>query len=176
MATRAMETQLPPEVRTELEQKLIENGFANYADLHDWLTSKGISFGLSTIKRFGKRFEERCEMVRLATQQADMMRQHFGDDEQAMSEASLQMAQSLMFNLMLERGEELTPKEISMITRALSDTTRASVAVKKYQAELKKKIEEKLQALEKEKNHGLSTGVDPATLKMVRETVYGLFD
>lgn len=140
MATRAMETQLPPEIRTELEQRLIENGFANYAELHEWLSEKGVSFGLSTIKRFGKRFEQRCEMVRLATQQADMMRQHFGDDEQAMSEASLQMAQSLMFNLMLERGEELTPKEISMITRALSDTTRASVAVKKYQAELAQRV------------------------------------
>jgi hypothetical protein len=175
MATRAMETQLPPEIRTELEQRLIENGFANYAELHEWLSEKGVSFGLSTVKRFGKRFEQRCEMVRLATQQADMMRQHFGDDEQAMSEASLQMAQSRMFYLMLERGEEMTAKEISLITRALSDTTRASVAVKNYQANLRDKVEAKLQELEKQ-GSGLSpTSIDPHTLRRVREEIYGLF-
>ena len=174
MATRAMEVQLPPDVRTELEQRLVDSGFSDYASLHTWLQERGYAFGLSTVKRFGKRFEERCEMVRLATQQADMMRQHFGDDEQAMSEASLQMAQSLMFNLMLERGEELTPKEISMITRALSDTTRASVAVKNYQADLRDKVEGKLRDLEKE-NQGLSTSIDAHTLKRVREEIYGLF-
>lgn len=174
MPNRAMEVQLPPEVRTELEQKLVENGFANYAELHEWLEAKGYTFGLSTVKRFGKKFEERCEMVRLATQQAEMMRQHFGDEEQALSEAALQMAQSTLFNLMLERGEELTPKEISLITRALSDTTRASVAVKKYQEGFRQRVEEKLRELEGQ-NHALSNSVDPHTLKRVREEIYGLF-
>ncbi|MEM1155130.1 MAG: phage protein Gp27 family protein [Pseudomonadota bacterium] len=170
-----MEVQLPPEVRTELEQKLVKNGFADYASLHEWLQGKGYAFSITTVKRFGKRFEERCEMVRLATQQADMMRQHFGDDEQAMSEASLQMAQSLMFNLMLERGESLTPKEISMITRALSDTTRASVAVKNYQDAFRAKVEAKMRELEQVGNQGLSTSIDAHTLKRVREEIYGLF-
>jgi hypothetical protein len=174
MTVRPMAVQLPPEIRTELEQKLVENGFADYASLHTWLQAKGYTFGLSTVKRFGKQFEERCEMVRLATQQAEMMRQHFGDEEQALSEAALQMAQSTLFNLMLERGEELTPKEISLITRALSDTTRASVAVKKYQEQLRDRVESALRELEKE-NQGLSTSIDAHTLKRVREEIYGLF-
>lgn len=174
MATQAMEYRLPPEVRREFEERLIANGFSGYEEVHAWLSERGFEFGLSTVKRSGKRFQERCEMIRLATQQAELMRDHFGDDEQALAESALQMAQSTLFNLMLEKGEDLTPKEISLITRSLSDTTRASVAVKKYQAELRDRVESALRELEKE-NQGLSTSIDAHTLKRVREEIYGLF-
>lgn len=174
MAQQAMEYKLPPNVRKEFEDRLIANGFSNYEEVHAWLADRGFEFGLSTVKRSGKRFQEKCEMIRLATQQAELMKEHFGDDEAAMSEAALQMAQGLMFNLMLEKGEDLTPKEIGMLTRALADSTRANVAVKKYQEETRQKVEAKLRELEKE-NQGLSTSIDPHTLKRVREEIYGLF-
>jgi len=157
MATRPMEVQLPPDVRTELEQKLVESGFSDYASLHTWLQERGYTFGLSTVKRFGKRFEERCEMVRLATQQAQMMRQHFGDDEAAIAEASLQMAQGLLFNMMMERGEELNPKEMTMISRALADSVRGTVSVKKYQAEMARRVAEVAEDIGKTaKSRGMS--------------------
>lgn len=174
MATLPMEYQLPPDVRTEFERKLIENGFANYEDVQAWLEVKGFCFGLSTVKRSGKRFRDKCEMIRTSTQQAEIMREHFGDDEAALSEAALRMAQTVMFNLMVERGEELTPKEIGTLTRALADSTRANVAVKKYQEETREKIEAKLHNLEKQ-GSGLSpTSIDPHTLKRVREELYGI--
>jgi hypothetical protein len=171
MATRSMAQQLPPELRTELEQRLLEQGFSGYDALRDWLAERGYEFGVSSVKRFGKRFEERCEMLRLSTQQAELMRQHFGDDEAALAEAALQMAQSTMFNLMLERGEELNPKEISMISRALAESTRGTVQIKKYQEEVKKKAEAKFAELEGE----AGKGIDPETLARVRSEIYGLF-
>lgn len=171
MATRPLEFRLPDDIRTELERRLLSQGFADYASLHTWLQGQGYEIGLSTVKRFGKRFEERCEMIRMATRQAEAMKEHFGDDDQALAQASLQMAQTLIFNLMLERGEELTPKEMSLITRAVGDTSRAEVAVKKYQADLKDRIAAKLDAIGQESEAGITAD----TLRRVREEIYGLF-
>lgn len=174
MGVRPIEHQLDPETRTALEARLLESGFADYNTLTAWLQERGYEFSRATVARFGKRFEERCDLLRLANQQAQHMRQHFADDEAALADAALQLAQSTIFKIMLERGEELTPKELGTITRALTDSARGTVAVKKYQANLKTQIEEKLKALEGE-NHPLSQGIDPRTLKRVREEIYGLF-
>jgi len=106
-------------------------------------------------------------LLRLATRQAQEMKQVFADDEAAVSEASLQLNQSLLFQLQLEKGEELTPKELALISRAVVETSRGTVAVKRYQQEVK----DKLIKLERE---APKRNLDPETLRIVREEIYGL--
>jgi predicted DNA-binding transcriptional regulator len=171
MGTRSSVAQLPEQTRTELERRLVQSGFSGYLDLAEWLKGQGFEISKSAIHRYGSAFEERIQMMRAATQGALEMRNALGDDDEAaMAQMSLQMAQGLIFQLMIERGEELEAKEISLITRALSDSSRAGIGVKKYQQEVKAKAEAKFAELER-----TGTGLDAATLKRVREEIYGLF-
>ena len=174
MPKRSAVDMLPADIKAELDGRLIQNSFSDYRGLADWLSTKGFCISKDSVYRYGSKFQERCEMLKISTESARDMKAVLGDDDATVAEMSLQLAQGLLFKLMMERGEQLSPKEIGMITRALSDSTRSSVAVKRYQEELKKQIEAKLKALEAE-NHPLSMSVDPQTLKRVREEVYGLF-
>lgn len=133
------------------------------------LADSGIQPSRSSVHRKFKEFESRCEALREATQMAERMMATSGDDQNRLSEASLQLAQSLIFQLMLERGEELSPKEIALITRASADAGRGSVSVKKYQAEVKDKLEAAFKEME-----GKGGSLDLETLQRVRQEIYGL--
>ena len=48
---------LPTEVREELINRLISNGFSQYEDLSEWLKSLGYNIGKSAVHRFGSQLE-----------------------------------------------------------------------------------------------------------------------
>lgn len=125
----------------------------------------------ASVHRKFKEFEERCEALREATQLAERMMETSGDEAGKLSEASLQMAQSLIFQMMIERGEELSPKEITLITRASADAVRGSVSIKKYQAEVRQRFEDKAKELQGGKSR---EKLDPETLKIVLEELVGI--
>lgn len=173
MGLRSSVSQLPPEIKTELDKRLLQSGFSNYEGLAGWLQEQGYQLSKSSVHRYGRRFEERCEALRTASQQALQMKELMGDDEAALAEMSLQLAQGLIFDLMLERGEDLEPKEIGLLTRALADSSRSGIAVKKFQAEIKSKLDAAFAKVEAE-NREKKT-LDRATLTRIREEVYGIF-
>jgi len=169
MPQRSSVVALPELVRQELERKLIAVGFAGYQDLVNWLAEQGYEISRSALHRFGKGFQERYEMLLNITRQAQELKAALPDDEAAVSEMGLQVAQSLLFQLVMERGEELSPKEMALVTRALTEASKGTVAVKRYQTEVRGKLE----ALEAEANQG-KKALDPETLRYIRETIYGL--
>jgi hypothetical protein len=123
-------TQIPASLRAELDQALINRNFSDYSELTVWLNDRlageGLELTLSrtSVHRYGKRFEERVEMLELATRQAERLKGLFTDESANLSEMALQLCQGLMFNLMIESGEKLAPKELSMMTRSLAEATR----------------------------------------------------
>lgn len=48
---------LPPEIATELNRRLLFNGFSGYQELADWLTSKGFPCSKSAVHRYGVHME-----------------------------------------------------------------------------------------------------------------------
>jgi hypothetical protein len=171
MPQRSAVMQLPEVVRSELDRKLITNGFSDYAGLADWLAEQGYEIGKSSIHRYGSKFEERLAALKSSTQQAIEMKNLLGDDEAAVSEMSIQLAQGLMFNLMIERGEDLSPREMALITRALADSSRSSIAVKKYQAEVRDRCE---QAAEEAVKVMAKAGVSDETAAEIRAKFLGI--
>ena len=141
MPLRSLISNLPEPIKAELDQRLHQSNFSNYEGLAAWLQAQGFEISKSSIHRYGSKLEERMEMLKLSTQGALQMKSVLGDDDAVVAEMSLQLAQGLIFDLMVERGQDLEAKEIGMITRALADASRAGVGVKKFQAEVKAKAE-----------------------------------
>ena len=167
---------LPEEVRKELERRLIAQGFAGYQDLSDWLQSQGFEIQKSAVHEWGQDFKERLSAIRLVTQQARAIVEAEPDDDNALSDALIRLTQERTFKLLMEA--ELDPSKVNFaaVTRNVAQLTRASVAAKKHAAEVREKIAAKLAAMESEATAGTGNraGFDMATIKRVREEIYGI--
>lgn len=171
MPPRSLISSLPEEVRQELDRRLHESNFSNYRDLAEWLQGQGFEIGKSSIHRYGSKLEERMEMLRFSTQGALQMKAVLGDDDAVVAEMSLQLAQGLIFDLMVERGEDLDTKEIGMITRALADASRAGIGVKKYQAEVKQRVEQTAKQVAATASKG---GLSEETIAIIEQQILGI--
>lgn len=58
MATRSKIGGLPSDIREQLNDRLVKNGFTEYQALSEWLESKGYKTSRSTIHRYGKWLRE----------------------------------------------------------------------------------------------------------------------
>ncbi|MFA5596877.1 MAG: DUF3486 family protein [Pusillimonas sp.] len=172
MPIRSSVLQLPPEVKEWLDQNLIESNFSGYEALSDALSEKGYSISKSSIHRYGKDFEASLAAIKLATEQAKAIVESSPDNEGNMNEALIRLVQQKSFEV-LTKLEPDDGKALANIGNMVSSLAKSSVAVKKYAAEIKSKIEEKFKILETASTSGKS-GLDQETLRRVREEIYGI--
>ena len=126
---RSAVSQLPEDVRAELERRLVGSGFAGYSELAEWLQGRGCEVSRSAVHRHGQALERRLAQVKAATDAAAALVEGSDDDEGKMSEAVLRMVQTKMFDLLVESdGEDL--KGIGTAATALAKAARASIAVR----------------------------------------------
>ena len=64
MAPRSSMETLPENVRREFERRLIENGFANYTELAEWLNTQGFQISRSAAYRYGSKIERRLRAIK----------------------------------------------------------------------------------------------------------------
>lgn len=165
MAARSKVEQLPVDVREALEQKLIGNGFSNYAALADWLTEQGFEISKSSLHRWGSGFEERVDALRIATQQAKAIVKASPDDEGDMSEALMRLMQERIFSALVSL--EVDPKKINLgsLAKALAPIARASIAQKKYASEVRDRAQAAAAVVDRIASSGGLSAEGAATLR-----------
>lgn len=171
---------LPEKVRAELEAVLVANNFSGYESIADYFKDKGHDVSRSGIQRYGKRMEQRLQMIRASTEAAKMLANNVDDEENTLSAAVLSMVQSELFESMmhLQEASEIDPedheariKTLSLAARSISELTRASVHNKKYQTEVQERLQKAADAVDKlTSKGGLSAGVAQA----IREQILGV--
>lgn len=171
MPPRSVIDRLSQEDRVQVNQLLIDRGFSGYGQLAEDLADLGFEISRSTLARYGKDFQQRCELLRAVTGQAEAIVQATGDDQNAINEALIKLCQQKVFTLLMdmESSEGISEDSISKITRAVADLGRASVQQKKYRQEVKAKVEAKFNEIDNSRRQ-----LDPETLRIVREEIYGL--
>jgi Protein of unknown function (DUF3486) len=177
MPQRSSISLLPEDIRAWLNTSLIDNAFSGYQDLADALAEKGYEISRSSIHRYGVKFEAQLAELKEATEQALALADACGDDENALGDALTRLTQMKAYQALMEMSDV---KDLSLpqLGRMVADLNRSSVTVKKYSAEVRKKLEEKLKILEAEAIKAGGEGDENPhlkTLKRVREEVYGLF-
>lgn len=167
MGVRSKVEMLPEDVRTELEQRLIASSFSGYDALAEWLQQQGFEIHKASIHRFGQKFEDRVRALKAATDQARAIVEASPDDDGAMNEALMRLAQQKAFDLLMDLEIDPETIEFPKMVRAIADLGRSSVVQKRFAAETAERIARDLAALEKE-------GFDKATLEKVgsRISVY----
>ena len=102
---------LSPEVRAELDDRILKRNFTGYRDLKIWLRQHGCMIATTTVKRYANKLEERLGAVRLATEQARAVVEAADDDDLEINEALLRLVQQHLFTVLVElNGVDSNPR------------------------------------------------------------------
>lgn len=147
MGQRSKVYDLPPDVRSELEGKLLRGGFSDYVGLEAWLRSKGYEIGKSSLHRYGSVLEERLAALQAATEQAKALVEASPDDAGDMGAALIRLVQERVFTALMQM--ELDPENIDLakIGKIIAPLVRADVHVKKHAAEWRAKASKVVEEL-----------------------------
>lgn len=138
MPPRSKVSQLPPEIRAELEQRLIASGFSGYEDLEAWLETEGFEIGKSSLQRDGSKLQRRIDAIKASTDAARTIAEAAPDDEGHLSGSVINMVQSDIFDVLvaLQEAEDAEPVErialLGKAAKAVAELSRASVNQKKW--------------------------------------------
>lgn len=158
MPPRDAVSQLPEELRAQIDARLIKGGFSGYEELSAWLQEQGCAISKSALHRYGQKFEDRVQALKLATGQAKAMVEASPDDEGAVGEALMRLVQEKLFAILLE-FEVTDPSKLNLgaIAKAIASLGRTSIAQKKYATEVKDRAKAAADTVEKlVKNSGLT--------------------
>lgn len=141
---------LPEPILTELNQRLIANGFAGYVALAEWLTAQGYQISKSAVHRHGSALQQSMEKsINRARERMEIAKAMGGmsnEDKAALLEASEMVAiDQLMDVLEGMQGWELEDKAVVIpkLARAISTVGRGAVDTAKYRKEFEAEAERK---------------------------------
>lgn len=175
MPARSLVSQLPPEIREELDRKLIAGAFSGYTGLAEWLAEQGHAISRSAVHAHGQTLESRIEKVRLATEHAQAFVAAVPDDEGAMADASLRLAQKELFDVLLA-AEGGKPKDIIAATRAIAETSRAGTHVRNERRKARAAAVAEADKLLEKAEAAAENGDPMAAIRRVRQEIYGIVD
>jgi hypothetical protein len=175
---RSKVTQLPDEVRAQLDRELVKRGFSGYDALETWLDKLGISIGKSSIHRYGKNLERRLAAIKSSTEAAKLIAAEAPDDADQRSGAVMSMLQTEIFEMLIglqELEEDDDPvkraKVLSSLAGNIAKLSRASVHQKKHEIEIRSKVEA---AADKVARLAKKGGASAKTLESIKATVLGI--
>ena len=171
---------LPDDLKTELNQRLIANGFAGYVDLAAWLTDQGYQIGKSAVHRYGSELQASMEKsINRARERMEIAKALKGasdEDKAALMEANEMVAMDQIMDLFdasadMEAGERLAA--VPKLVRAIADLNRSAIGSakwkKEFEAEAKRLARE--EAAREATQAAKAEGVSEAGLARIREAL-----
>ncbi|WP_111861037.1 DUF3486 family protein [Acinetobacter sp. CFCC 10889] len=170
--------QLKPEDKQMLNRWLMDKGFCGYEEIANKLSELGYSISKSSIHRYGQKLENKLSAIQASTQAALMFKDSVKDDGEGLNSAVLAMIQSEYFECFValqELGDEVTPEKrlelLSKVSKGVAEISKASVNQKKFEIEVREKVETALKAVEKISKKG---GLSAETATEIRKQILGI--
>lgn len=170
MPPRSKVAALPAQVKTWLDQSLVESNFSGYESLSAELESRGYSIGKSALHRYGSEFEVKLASLKLASEQAKAVVQAAPDDEGAVNEALMRLVQEHLFKLLMATGDD-KKMDLPKVAKAVAELGRASVVQAKWKTEVRARAEDAANQVEKIAKKG---GLSAKTVEEIRREILGV--
>lgn len=171
MGVRSKILDLPQATRAELDERLINGGFRGYEQLEEWLKSQGFELGKSSIHRYGSKLEQRVAELKRSTDQAKALVAASPDEAGDMSEALMRLLQEKLFTLLMEMDVDPENASLGAIAKAMAPLARASIALKKYSAEVAEKARAAAEAADRIATKG---GLSADSAAEIRRAILGI--
>lgn len=167
MPKRSKVYELPPELRDELNERLVSSGFQGYEQMANWLEERGFKVSRSSVQRYGQDLQEEFEMamgdVRKTTEMAKAFTESDDDSKGSLVDATARIVQEQLLRITIalrkaEHEPEKAAKYMASITHALADIGRMSLGQKKWAREVRREVAQEAadKAAEVAKRGGLS--------------------
>tara|TARA_R110002096_G_scaffold172484_7_gene346192 strand:- start:5277 stop:5843 length:567 start_codon:yes stop_codon:yes gene_type:complete len=182
MPPRSKIIDLPDDLRDELNERLINNGFSNYVALSEWLNAEleqrdmELRVSKNAVWRHGEKFEERLSSLKMATEQAKALTEAAPDDEGAMSDALIRMVQEKIFNILVNVGTDDVKKiNLANLTKSIAQLTRATVRQKEWMVEIREKLEKsKASTAEEAAGFAVKAGLSDEDADILKAKILGI--
>ena len=167
--------QLPPEVRTRLDTRIVEGGYAGYDAHRAWLRGQGHRVSRSALQRYGVSLRVRHEMsphlerVHLATARAKAILEELRarDDDYLVTDAALKLIQERIFEAVVEGAPLEDVEPLRSQARTLVDTTRVRTAIARERRQARADAADAADAVARRR------GLSPAVAAEIRAAVEG---
>jgi len=170
MPARSTISQLPSEIRAELDKRLVAGRFSDYAGLAAWLKKKGVEISRSAAHRYGQKFEARLTAIKAATDQARAISEAVDDDPGRMGKALTRLCQEKAFNTLMDMNDA-GDLNLAALGRMVADLNRSEITQERWRAEVKEKAR---QAVENIEERGKAKGLKPEAMQIIKEEIYGI--
>lgn len=131
--------QLSPELQSAVDRLLIEG--ATYEDIEIFLKEKGHAIGKSSIGRYGKRYLNFYQRVRMIEDQAKTMNSAAGEGL-SLEEAAAKAFTSEVLDTLIDLGvdKDKSAKQLPKLMLAFSALQSSSVSREKFKADIQKRV------------------------------------
>ena len=140
-------TTLPPNIRDEVERRILAKGFSNYQALADWVREKGYDISQVSLWRYGNSIKTQVAATRFAMRQARLLSREGTSHQAQFSEALVQVVQQRLLS-MLEQVEQAD--DLTQLVRHTAELARVCFAHQQWMVENKRKEELHRRQVERE--------------------------
>ncbi|WP_290889416.1 phage protein Gp27 family protein [Arenimonas sp.] len=178
MARRSSIKALPDDARQFVDRVLLDNQFGGYEALAAALAERGYSVSKSSLHRYGSALEARLQAVKDATEGARALAASVKDDAGDLPAAVLALVQTELFQVLIDlRQADATDdpaervKLLAKAGKAITESTRASVAQKKWMVEVRARAES---AAAKAESLARKGGLSESAAAQIRAAILGI--
>lgn len=149
MPPRSKVYTLPPELRAELDARLVNSGFGGYQGLSEWLAGEGFDIKKSALHVYGSDLKEDFERTMGEVSRTQQLAQAYAeanpDEQSALTNATVRIAQESLLRITIAlRQMDEDPGAVAVlmpkVTRALADLGRLDISREKWAAEREQEI------------------------------------
>ena len=148
MARKSNIDALPPDLRQALDKLLLDSNFGVYESIADYFQERGYRLSKSSVHRYGQKLERRLAAIKASTEAAKLLADNVDDAENHLSGSVISLVQTELFETLLnlqEAESSVDPLErmelLSKAAKSIAEVSRASIANKKWQVEVRTKAE-----------------------------------
>lgn len=169
---------MPRELREWLDALLVRGEHGGYEALAAELGERGFAIGKSSLQRHDAKIQRRLQAIKDATEAARALTAGARDDAGDLSASVLAMVQTEMFELLVNlreaQAEDDPGERLKLLARAaktIAESTRASVAQKKWAVEVRTKAEAAADQVDKLARKG---GLSEDAAAQIRRAILGI--
>lgn len=179
MPPRSKALGLKPADKKFLDEYLVAENFSKYKELEAEFRARGYEISKSALHRYGEKFEQELVLLKQAHEEARAVVAVNADETGDMSEALVRVTQAKLMRAAKDIKFDPETTDINQFALMVARITRASIPVKRFQAEAKDRLNKLLDKVEAEAKAAATTDKQASALdmiKQIRERAYGLFD
>lgn len=171
---------LPAGIRATVDAMIVDGtwpegmtgeGKPTYEDVVEYCRLQGFGISHSAVGRYAMGIRSLARMKQAGLIAANIMQGLDAENASQAQKAAAEMATAIAIETMSE-SENMSPRDLQNVARAIKDCTAIAIKADEY---VRQQIEDKAKAAEqKVSDIAKKKNLDPETLKMIREEIYGI--